>query len=155
MRTLVLILGMLLVPASMAGSLHQAYMLVSLDMPEANLVQLARESASTRIPLVINGFPASEPTLEATRRRIANLNRLCCGDKGGTSWVIYPQLFQQYRVQQVPAFLLVQHGRRDANGFTRVVGDISLADALKRIAQQSRLPAMREAAGRYYDAFRN
>jgi conjugal transfer pilus assembly protein TrbC len=146
----------------MAGSFYdairhpwQAYMLVSLDMPEANLVQLARESASTRIPLVINGFPASAPTLEATRRRIASLNRLCCGDKGGTSWVIYPQLFQQYRVQQVPAFLLVQQGRRDANGFTRVVGDISLADALKRIAQQSRLPAMREAAGRYYDAFRN
>lgn len=136
---------------SMRPAQWNGYIFVSLKMPTATLIALAKESRRALMPLVIAGFDSSGTSIESTREKIQNINSACCGNRGGTKWQIYPQLFDRYKVRQVPSFVLAKGESSDPEDFVKISGDMALADALKRIAQQSSLPEMRQRATFIYD----
>lgn len=129
-------------PAAQAGG----YVFVSERVSDTALIPLARDAQRAGFTLVVNGFWGD---LNATRQRVARVNEACCG-QNGARWQINPLLFQRYRVNAVPSFVLTV-GPGDAPGdFSKVTGEMSVANALKFFAQQSKVPAIRNLAQRTY-----
>lgn len=133
-------------PAGQAGG----YVFVSEQVSDTALIPLARDAQRAGLTLVVNGFWGD---INATRQRVARINEACCG-QNGARWQINPMLFQRYRVTAVPSFVLTV-GPGDAPGdFSKVTGEMSVANALKFFAQQSKVPAVRRlAASTYTRAF--
>lgn len=141
---------------SMAESIRQpwqAYVFVSTQMPRESLVHLAREVADTSVVLVLNGFGAQGWNMASTERFIREINERCCSGKRVT-WQINPKLFQTFRIRSAPTFALARAGVTDPSGYSLVAGDMSLANALKFMAQESQEQAIRlEAAKQYRHLF--
>lgn len=122
------------------------YVFVSDRVTDTALIPLARDARAAGFTIVINGFWGD---LNATRQRVARINEACCG-KNGAHWQINPVLFQRYQVTAVPSFV-ISVGPGDAPAdFSKVAGEMSVANALKFFTQQSRVPAVRNAAQAAY-----
>lgn len=131
--------------ASAAGR-PGGYLFVSEQVSDTALIPLARDAQRAGLTLVLNGFWGD---INLTRQRVARINDACCG-KNGARWQINPLLFQRYQVTAVPSFVLsVGPGARPED-FSRVTGEMSVANALKTFAQQSTLPAVRRFAAMTY-----
>jgi conjugal transfer pilus assembly protein TrbC len=131
-----------------AGAADQpgGYVFVSERVSDTALIPLARDARVAGFTIVINGFWGD---LDATRQRVARINAACCG-KNGARWQINPMLFQRYQVTAVPSFV-ISVGPGDAPAdFSKVTGEMSVANALKFFAQQSKVPAVRQAAHAAY-----
>jgi conjugal transfer pilus assembly protein TrbC len=128
------------------------YVFVSEKLSDTTLIPLARDAQRTGFTLVLNGFWGD---LDATRRRIAQINDACCG-RNGARWQINPLLYQRFQVDAVPSFVLAVGPGSAAGDFSKVTGEMGVANALKFFAQQSKLDAVRRAASSTYTrAFAN
>ena len=122
------------------------YLFVSERVSDTALIPLARDARLAGFTIVLNGFWGD---LNATRERVARINEACCG-KNGARWQINPMLFQRYQVTAVPSFVIAVGPGEAPADFSKVTGEMSIANALKFFAQQSRVPAVRQAAQAVY-----
>lgn len=122
------------------------YVFVSQALSDTTLIPLARDAQRAGLTIVVNGFWND---LATTRERVARINDACCG-KNGARWQINPTLFQRYQVTAVPSFVLSVGAGAQAQDFSKVTGEMSVANALKYFAQQSRVPAVRRFATMTY-----
>ncbi len=122
------------------------YVFVSDRVTDTALIPLARDARAAGFTIVVNGFWGD---LAATRQRVARINEACCG-KNGAHWQVNPLLFQRYQVTAVPSFVLAVGPGNAPTDFAKVTGEMSVANALKTFAQQSRLPPVRRAAAVAY-----
>jgi conjugal transfer pilus assembly protein TrbC len=131
--------------ASSAGQ-PGGYVFVSERVSDTSLIPLARDAQRAGLTIVLNGFWGD---LNQTRQRVARINDACCG-KHGARWQINPLLFQRYQVTAAPSFVLSVGPGSGAQDFSKVTGEMSVANALKAFAQQSKLPAVRRFAALTY-----
>lgn len=122
------------------------YVFVSQQVSDTALIPLAREARHAGFTLVLNGFWGD---LNTTRQRMARINNACCSGNGA-SWQVNPLLFQRYRVAAVPAFVIAVGPGAQAQDYSKLTGEMGVADALKTFAQQSKLPAVRRFAALTY-----
>lgn len=129
------------------------FIFISTQMPRQSLLELSREASQAHAVIVLTGFGGPGNTLTSTQKFAADVNAICCG-KQPARWIIDPNLTKRYGVTAAPTFV-VGHGSSDNPGeFSKVSGEMSLAQALKFIAQDSRLVSASEYAKRvYYDAY--
>ena len=128
----------------------EVIVLISLSVPPASWRQWARDAARIGAPLVMRGVAAG--SLRATVRRIGD--RLG-GHEAGVA--IDPRLFRLFRVERVPAVVVVPGGvppcaSRGCAGdpappHDRVTGNIGLVAALETIAAEGSVG--RDAARRH------
>jgi conjugal transfer pilus assembly protein TrbC len=127
------------------------FIFVSTKMPRQSLVELAREASQAQAVIVLTGFGGSADTLVATQAFAAEINNICCQQKPAR-WIVDPVLTRRYQVNAAPTFV-VGHGKSDnPNEFSKVAGEFSLAQALKLIAQGSRVAPAIDYAKRVYTA---
>jgi conjugal transfer pilus assembly protein TrbC len=129
------------------------FIFVSTQMPRETLLELAREAGAAHAVIVLNGFGGTDATLMSTQKFAKEINDACC-QKQPARWVIDPVLTKRYHVVSVPTFV-VGHGNTDNPGeYSKVAGEISLSQALKFFAQDSKLESASDFAKRtYYSAF--
>ncbi|KDR25592.1 MULTISPECIES: TrbC family F-type conjugative pilus assembly protein [Caballeronia] len=126
---------------------------VSTRMPQASVIELAREASQAGAVIVLTGFSDENGTLTATQKYAAQISSACCGKKPA-HWIIDPVLTRRYHVTAAPTFVVAHGESDDPREYSKVAGEISLAQALKFVAQTSKLPAARDAASRvYYSAY--
>ncbi|PZR46035.1 MULTISPECIES: TrbC family F-type conjugative pilus assembly protein [Burkholderiaceae] len=126
---------------------------VSTRMPQASVIELAREASQAHAIIVLTGFTGEDGTLTATQRYAAQINAACCGKKPAR-WIIDPVLTRRFHVAAAPTFVIAHGDSDNPAEYSKVAGEISLAQALKFFAQTSQLPAARDYAGRaYYAAY--
>lgn len=126
------------------------YIFVSTKMPRANLIALAREAARTKSVLVLNGFDEKDGGVSALHRMVAEINEHCCA-KQEISWVIHPKLFTSYNIKATPAFVIARSETSSRPEDVAIVyGDMTLANALKYIAQESKFVELRQRAANIY-----
>jgi conjugal transfer pilus assembly protein TrbC len=131
------------------------FIFVSTEMPHETLVDLAQEASFAHAKLVLRGFPKTATpgaplNLQSLGSFVTQVNTDCCKDKGA-AWLVDPRLFDRYGVRGVPAFVVAWGEESDPKDFSRVDGDMTLANALKFFAQQSTLPAIRAQAAVVYN----
>lgn len=126
------------------------YVFVSERVSDTSLIPLARDAQRAGLTIVLNGFWGD---INGTRQRVARINDACCG-KNGARWQINPMLFERYQVTAVPSFVVAVGPGAGPQDFSKVTGEMSVANALKTFAQQSKLPTVRRfAAMTYTNAF--
>jgi conjugal transfer pilus assembly protein TrbC len=116
------------------------YVAVSLTMPRAALRQLAADANRAGAMVVVRGFVEGSPA-----KTMAAARQIFDEDSAG-GLAIDPQVFRAYGVQTVPTFIVAtspvtpcQEGldcTSDATPNDQVRGNISLAAALKLLAEQ-------------------
>lgn len=131
-----------------------AFIFVSLRLPDATLIALARDARRAGASMVLNGFIHDGPRgLEDTKLKVAQLNEACC-NKGAPHWMINPMLFKRYDVVRTPTFVIGKGTSDKAQDYSKVSGEMGLPNALKFFAQESRIPDIKKRAGEvYYKAF--
>ena len=132
------------------GNTAEILLFTSLSVPAASWRQWARDAARIGAPLVLRGVAAG--SLRATVRRIGD--RLGGHDAGVA---IDPRLFRLFRVERVPAVVVVPGGvppcasrgcaGDPAPAHDRVTGNIGLVAALETIAAEGGVG--RDAARRH------
>lgn len=129
------------------------FIFVSTQMPAQSVIELAREASQAKAVIVLTGFGGSDATLTGTQRYAAQINAVCCA-KQPARWIVDPVLTRRYRVTAAPTFV-VAHGNSENPGeYSKVAGEMSLAQALKFFAQTSSLPSARDYSARtYYSAY--
>lgn len=126
---------------------------VSTKMPQASVLELAREASQAHAVLVLTGFTGEENTLTDTQRYVAQVNAACCG-KNPAHWVIDPVFTRRYHVTAAPTFVIAHGDSDNPAEYSKVAGEISVAQALKLFSQTSQLPSARDyAAHVYYTAY--
>lgn len=130
----------------------RTYIFVSTQMPRSSLVALAREASQAHAVLVLNGFGLKDPTLPATQKMIDEINNDCCQPRGA-QWLIHPKLYDRYKVKATPTFVLALGEGEGAGDFSRIAGDISLANALKYF-QESKSEGIRKQSKVVYGSLR-
>jgi conjugal transfer pilus assembly protein TrbC len=126
------------------------YIFVSTRMPQASVIELAREASQAHAAIVLTGF-VGDGTLTSTQKYAAEINSACCGNKPAR-WIIDPVLTRRYQVTAAPTFVVAQGDSDNPGEYSKVSGEINLAQALKFFAQTSALPSARDYAGRVYYA---
>jgi conjugal transfer pilus assembly protein TrbC len=143
--------------STMAQSLSQAftpqpwntYVFVSTSIPRSTLRELAKQASQAKATLVLNGFEPKTRSLESTRAFIAAINDECCA-KNPASWVIHPKLFEAFKVQKTPAFVLAQGQSGTKETFVSITGEMSLPNAYKFFAQNAATPQLQKKAAEIY-----
>ena len=125
------------------------YIFVSSKMPRSSLIELAREASQANALLVFNGFDDKEKNTSSMQKLVTEINTACCG-KNGAAWSIHPKLFERYNVKAAPAFVIAHGTGNQPGDFSLVSGDMSLANALKFFAQDSKNTSIRARAGEIY-----
>jgi conjugal transfer pilus assembly protein TrbC len=124
---------------------------VSLGMPRESLRRLVADSQRYGATLLLRGL--KDRSLTETAKAIHELQS-DLGEKGA-AWRIDPRLFERFKVQAVPAYVLLGTGSQVPGGcqaddcigdlkFARIDGDVSLDHALRSIATS--VPSMRAQA---------
>ena len=110
---------------------------ISFSMPPRVIEELSRQAKESGAVLVLRGM--KDANMRSTKEAAAKLNR------GGAEWMIHPELFKQFKVDQVPSVVLAAAGadQVDSNGcapdveFASVVGEVSIEYALKVIRSKA------------------
>ncbi|MEG5888113.1 type-F conjugative transfer system pilin assembly protein TrbC [Enterobacter ludwigii] len=102
-----------------------AIMFLSFSMPEEELRTRVNDAADLGVPVSLRGMVNGD--MRQTGARVANLVKET--NKGGMQ--IDPVSFRRYGVTSVPT-LIVKCGKAS----DRVLGDITLRDALKKVAEE-------------------
>lgn len=126
----------------------RSYLMVSSHIPREDLVGLAQSAAVAGIPLVFNGVmnDANAKTLDlsATQAWVMNLKSECCANSNLTTF-IDPPLFTQFKVTSVPVLVIAR-----GDEFTKIAGVAPLSEALKQVAQRSKIAWAKGAAEKHY-----
>lgn len=140
------------------------YVFVSTGMPHQTLVDLAREAGQAHAAVVFRGFLGGQFDITAEQRFVAQLNAECCdvhpavGGAGALNsaavpaWSIDPALYRRFGVDVVPTFVLAATGTTGDKTFSKVAGDMALANALKYFAQKSAIAPIRQQAAAIYQS---
>ncbi|MFN5095841.1 MAG: type-F conjugative transfer system pilin assembly protein TrbC [Limnohabitans sp.] len=107
---------------------------VSMSMPAQMLERYAEQAKRFNAVLMLRGFVGDK--LSETRVALSRLNR------SGAQWEISPEPFTQFRIDKVPAIVMataesasvLEDGCARPETYTAVFGDISIRDALDRMA---------------------
>ena len=126
------------------------FIFVSSSVPATSLVQLASDASRAHAVLVINGFTGPPGDLEAMRHWVADIKSRCCQNRP-VDFIIHPKLFTRYHISAVPAFVVGYADSDQAGDYSQISGDMSLANALKFIAQESQYPRLRQRARAVYE----
>ncbi|MFM2591315.1 type-F conjugative transfer system pilin assembly protein TrbC [Vibrio sp. TBV020] len=112
---------------------------VSLTMPESSLKALLKQSEIWQVPLVIRGvLPEGFMT---TTNKIQSLLQTNQKQPINSGFVISPEWFQTFNIQEVPTFVAVKPGRClpkqpcSESDYDIVKGNVSIPDALEHLAQ--------------------
>jgi conjugal transfer pilus assembly protein TrbC len=131
------------------------FVFVSTDMPQQTLITLAKEASLAKAVIVLTGFGGPGKTLTSTQEFAAQINSICCSKHPGR-WIVDPVLTRRYQVKVAPTFVVARGSSDSPNDFSKVSGDISLAQALKVFAQNSKIGMIREyAKNSYYSTYGN
>ncbi|HSY28889.1 MAG TPA: TrbC family F-type conjugative pilus assembly protein [Burkholderiaceae bacterium] len=133
----------------------KTYIFVSSTMPHESLVQLAYDSGQSGAVLVLNGFSGialgAPVNIQVMQKFVGEINAACCKTSKRPGWIIDPKLFERYHVTSVPSFVIAFGDTNRINDYSLVVGDMTLANALKFFAQESKLYGVRERATSVYN----
>ena len=123
-------------PSVMESTKANLMVFVSFSMPEESLKRLAYETAKAGGTLLLRGFVNDnlKATVEATNK-LTNL---------GVEVQIHPDLFKDFAVTQVPAFVLSKPGsteqgcagKTSCTDHLKLVGDASLRTVLDRMSRE-------------------
>ena len=128
----------------------QTYVVVSTHLPRRELVNLASEAQRAQAVLVLKGFDdEGRNDLKHLQTFIHDINTACCSTTP-VQWLIHPILLSRYHVISSPAFIIALGESAADADFAVVSGDMTLANALKFFAQDSRNPRVREQASQIY-----
>lgn len=133
------------------------YIFVSFSMPKTSLSNLVRDAERVGATLVLRGFH------ENSMRKTALKVQETIGNHR-VGWQIDPPAFSRYKVEVVPAFVLVKAGTvqvpcKDAKcekppvEYGMVVGDVSIDYAVESISKQK--PSMDAEASYFLGKLRN
>jgi len=127
-----------------------SYIFVSSSLSETTLINLARDASKTGMTLVLNAdFTTGAGAREETRRRVAMIDEACCGRRS-VSWMINPILFDRYKIRAVPTFVIARGESADPSDYSKVSGEMSVANALKFFYQGSQIPVIKQKSGEIY-----
>ena len=112
----------LLIASSTAFSAQKYLMFVSFSMPEKLLIETARDAASHKITLIINGF--YNDSMRETAIKIFDLSK----QVPNLSMQIDPTEFERYGIKTVPALVSDNHQKFDV-----VFGNTAIDAALDEI----------------------
>jgi len=118
---------------------------VSMSMPEQMLMAYAQQAKRFNAVLMLRGFV--DDKLSKTREVIMRLN------KSGARWEVSPEPFKHFKIDKVPAVVLAtaesgkitEEGCARPDTFTSIFGDMSILDALDKMALRAQ-PAIAELA---------
>lgn len=107
---------------------------VSMSMPAQMLERYAEQAKRFGAVLMLRGFVGDK--LSETRAALMRLNR------SGAQWEISPEPFTQFKIDKVPAIVMatadsasvLEDGCARPETYTTVYGDLSVRDALDRMA---------------------
>ncbi|VVE56501.1 hypothetical protein PAQ31011_05111 [Pandoraea aquatica] len=125
------------------------FIFISTDMPQQSVIALAREASLSRSVIVLTGFSGGDNTLTSTQAYVAQINNICCAKQPGR-WIVDPVLTRRYQVKTAPSFVVARGSGEAASEYSKVSGNISLAQALKYFAQDSKIQAARDYAKSVY-----
>lgn len=132
--------------------LPQAFVLVSLSMPQASLERLARDAKDAHVPLVFRGVPETKEPADP-KLPLLNPQSLAAFQHlidSGADVQLNPELFSEFNIRQVPALILKEEKSAGEDGCIEnakaviVPGDVTLGYALDRLTD--RKDAIGEAA---------
>lgn len=132
--------------------LPQAFVLVSLSMPQSSLERLTRDAKDAGIPLVFRGVPETKEPADP-KLPLLNPQSLAAFQPlidSGADVQLNPELFSEFNIRQVPALIIREENSAGADGCIEnakaviVPGDVTLGYALDRLTD--RKDAIGEAA---------
>lgn len=125
--------------------LPQAFVAVSLSMPQPSLERLARDAKDAGIPLVFRGVPHLEGKRDA-KLPLLNPQSLAAFQSlidAGADVQLHPELFSELNIRQVPALIIKEEASVSPEGCAEstkavvVPGDVTLGYALDRLADRT------------------
>jgi conjugal transfer pilus assembly protein TrbC len=116
--------------------------LVSLSMPVSSLLALSEEVSQVGGCFVLRGIPENSWSLLASK--LIELDELGVN----VPILIDPRLFEEWKVSQVPAFIV-----REEEGYDKVSGNISLETALRIMSEIEEAKGARELLEKYIGYF--
>lgn len=131
--------------ASVQKPLPQAFVAVSLSMPQPSLERLARDAKDAGIPLVFRGVPYPEGKSNANLP-LLNPQSLAAFQPlidAGADVELHPELFSELNIRQVPALIIKEEAPVSPEGCAEstkavvVPGDVTLGYALDRLADRT------------------
>lgn len=113
---------------------------VSMSMPEQMLMAYAQQAKRFNAVLMLRGFV--DDKLSKTREVIMRLN------KSGARWEVSPEPFKHFKIDKVPAFVVAtaesgkvtEEGCARPDTYTSIFGDMSVLDALDKMALRAQKP---------------
>ena len=131
--------------ASAQKPLPQAFVAVSLSMPQASLERLAQDAKDAGIPLLFRGVPYLEGKRDA-KLPLLNPQSLDAFQPlidAGADVQLHPELFSELNIRQVPALIIKEEAPVSPDGCAEstkavvVPGDVTLGYALDRLADRT------------------
>ncbi len=132
------------------------YVFVSLAMPDSHLIGIARDAYRSGMTIVLNGYMDGYPrNKDETQKRVLEINRACCGERGGAHWMINPPLYDRYKISNVPAFVIAKGASSSPMDYSKVSGEMSIPIALRFFYQNSQIPEVKTKSHEIYQRFAN
>lgn len=129
----------------------RGYIFVSSQMSDTSLIAYAGDASKSGMTLVLNGYVDESPQgLLHTQQRVQEINRACCGERGGAHWQINPPLFDLYQVKTVPTFVIAKGESKNPADYSKISGEMSVGNALKFFYQKSSIPEVKAESARVY-----
>ena len=130
------------------------YVFVSLSMPDSDLIGIARDAYRSGMTIVLNGYMDGYPkNKDETQRRVFEINRACCGEKGAAHWMVNPPLYVRYNIASVPAFVVAKGTGSGPMDYSKVSGEMSIPIALRFFYQKSQIPEVKAKSYEIYQRF--
>lgn len=118
------------------------YVLVSVSMPNASLMRLARDSKDAGIPLVFRGVPETKQETDKKPLPLLNPQSISAFQpliESGASVELNPEIFSEYGIKEAPVLLFVREsssGCPQAPSALLIPGDVTLGFALDQITER-------------------
>jgi len=131
------------------------FIFVGNQLPQQDLIELAAQARIAKMTMVLSGFvDQSSAGLEHTKIKISEINQDCC-EANGPGWIIYPQLFEKFKIKEVPTFVLSKRTLNSQFDFAKVTGVMSVQNALKYIYAEAVNYQIKEDARSAFNEFKN
>ena len=126
--------------SQLASERGELYVFVSFSIGEKGLISLAEQAKRYNATLVMRGFKdgSYKKTVEALHTLI---------EKTGQGVIVDPELFEEFKVEAVPTFILTQRSRSHEDGRStplhdRMSGQVTLQYALEQFAKDGQVKAL-------------
>lgn len=148
------LLGLILIAqsATAIASGVDFFAAVSLSMPKASVLRLAKDAKDCDVSLVIKGFTDPYPHLKNYQKRLPIKERyglhliekitkdFAFLTESGFSFEINPQRFSKFKITQVPAVVISEPSESHV-----VIGDVTLRYAIESVLPEVKSPKLIES----------